>query len=87
MSVELIYLDSVVFLAYFQEERGRVELCRGTLERAGVGDVCIITSALNHCRMPLAPERAAGPERSSRYRAEIFPPLISARAQRDAPNI
>jgi predicted nucleic acid-binding protein len=46
MSVELIYWDSAVFLAYFQEERGRVELCRGTLERAGVGDVCIITSAL-----------------------------------------
>src|ERR1700735_3062867 len=46
MSVELIYWDSAVFLAYFQEESGRVELCRGTLERAGAGDVCIITSTL-----------------------------------------
>jgi predicted nucleic acid-binding protein len=46
MSVELIYWDAAVFLAYFQEESGRVELCRGTLERAGAGDVCIITSTL-----------------------------------------
>jgi predicted nucleic acid-binding protein len=46
MSVELVYWDSAVFLAYFQEESGRVELCRGTLERAGTGDVCIITSTL-----------------------------------------
>jgi predicted nucleic acid-binding protein len=46
MSVELIYWDSAAFLAYFQEESGRVELCRGTLERAGAGDVFIITSAL-----------------------------------------
>jgi predicted nucleic acid-binding protein len=46
MSVELIYWDSAVFLAYFQEEEGRVDLCRGTLERAGVGDVFIITSTL-----------------------------------------
>ena len=46
MSAELVYWDSAVFLAYFQEESGRVELCRGTLERAGAGDVCIITSTL-----------------------------------------
>ena len=46
MSVELVYWDSAVFLAYFQEESGRVELCHGTLERAGAGDVCIITSTL-----------------------------------------
>jgi predicted nucleic acid-binding protein len=46
MSVELVYWDSAVFLAYFQEESGRVELCRGTLDRAGTGDVCIITSTL-----------------------------------------
>ena len=47
MSIELIYWDSAVFLAYFQEEEGRVELCRGTLERAGAGDVFIITSTLS----------------------------------------
>jgi predicted nucleic acid-binding protein len=46
MSVELVYWDSATFLAYFQQESGRVELCRGTLERAGAGEVCIITSAL-----------------------------------------
>jgi predicted nucleic acid-binding protein len=46
MSAELVYWDSATFLAYFQQESGRVELCRGTLERAGAGEVCIITSAL-----------------------------------------
>ena len=46
MSVELIYWDSATFLAYFQQEDGRVDKCRGTLDRAEAGDVCIVTSAL-----------------------------------------
>jgi predicted nucleic acid-binding protein len=46
MSVELVYWDSATFLAYFQQEAGRVDLCRGTLERAEGGEVAIITSAL-----------------------------------------
>jgi hypothetical protein len=46
MAAELIYWDSATFLAYFQQEEGRVDLCRGTLERAEMGEVCIITSAL-----------------------------------------
>jgi predicted nucleic acid-binding protein len=46
MATELIYWDSATFLAYFQEEASRVDLCRGTLERAETGEVCIITSAL-----------------------------------------
>jgi len=46
MTVELVYWDSATFLAYFQEEAGRVEQCRGTLDRAVAGDVCIVTSAL-----------------------------------------
>jgi len=46
MRVELIYWDSATFLAYFQQEAGRVELCQGTLERAAAGDVCIVTSTL-----------------------------------------
>jgi predicted nucleic acid-binding protein len=46
MSVELIYWDSATFLAYFQQEPGRVDLCRGTLERAEAGEVGIVTSTL-----------------------------------------
>lgn len=46
MTVELIYWDSAAFLAYFQEEPGRVELCHSTLERAVTGEVLIITSTL-----------------------------------------
>ena len=47
MTVELIYWDSATFLAYFQNEPGRVDLCRGTLERAEAGNVAIITSTLS----------------------------------------
>lgn len=46
MTIELIYWDTPTFLAYFQEEAGRVDQCRGTLERAERGEVCIVTSAL-----------------------------------------
>jgi predicted nucleic acid-binding protein len=46
MSAELIYWDSATFLAYFQQEEGRHQLCQGTLERAEAGEVGIITSAL-----------------------------------------
>lgn len=46
MAPELIYWDSAAFLAYFQEEAGRVELCQGTLERAESGEVGIVTSSL-----------------------------------------
>lgn len=46
MKPELIYWDSDCFLGWLQEEAGKVELCRGTLERAGKGEVGIITSSL-----------------------------------------
>lgn len=46
MSADLIYWDSATFLAYFQQEEGRHQLCQGTLERAEAGEVGIITSAL-----------------------------------------
>lgn len=46
MPVELIYWDSVTFLAHFRQEAGRVEKCAGTIERAEAGDVCIFTSTL-----------------------------------------
>ena len=43
---ELVYWDSVCFLAYFQEEMDRVGLCQATLERAEAGDILIVTSTL-----------------------------------------
>ena len=46
MKPNLIYWDSAAFLAFFQEEEGRVDLCRNTLERAERGQIGIITSAL-----------------------------------------
>jgi predicted nucleic acid-binding protein len=46
MTVELIYWDSATFLAYFQQEAGRVDLCQGTLERAEAGEIALITSTL-----------------------------------------
>src|SRR5262245_11522475 len=46
MPIELIYWDSVTFLALFRQEAGRVDQCAGTLERAEADEVCIFTSAL-----------------------------------------
>ncbi|MFL5283105.1 MAG: hypothetical protein ACJ8AW_19455 [Rhodopila sp.] len=46
MSVELVYWDSVTFLAHFQQEEDRVVQCRSTLERAARGELGIITSTL-----------------------------------------
>jgi hypothetical protein len=46
MAVERLYWDSDTFLAWFQQEPGKVELCEGTLERAENGEVVIFTSAL-----------------------------------------
>lgn len=46
MKPELIYWDSCTFLGWLQEEADKVDLCRGTLERAQGGEVGIITSAL-----------------------------------------
>jgi predicted nucleic acid-binding protein len=46
LPVELRYWDSVVFLAYFQEESGRVDSCEAVLEAAEKGKILIITSAL-----------------------------------------
>ncbi|MBF0373093.1 MAG: type II toxin-antitoxin system VapC family toxin [Alphaproteobacteria bacterium] len=43
---ELVYWDSVCFLAYFQEEADRVGACQATLERAEAGDILIVTSTL-----------------------------------------
>jgi predicted nucleic acid-binding protein len=46
MTTELIYWDSCAFLGWLQEETDKVDLCRGTLERAKAGEVGIVTSAL-----------------------------------------
>lgn len=46
MTVELRYWDANAFLAYFQEETGRVDSCEAVLEQAEKGPVLIITSAL-----------------------------------------
>ena len=46
MTVEKIYWDSDCFLAHFQSEKGKVEKCDGVLQRAGRGEVLIVTSAL-----------------------------------------
>lgn len=46
MSVELRYWDSNAFLAYFQEEEGRVDSCEAVLEEAEKGKILIVTSAL-----------------------------------------
>lgn len=46
MSVERIYWDTDPFLGWLQNEKGKVELCNGTLKRAQAGEVLIVTSAL-----------------------------------------
>ena len=46
MAVELRYWDSNAFLAYFQEEEGRVDSCEAVLELAEQGKILIVTSAL-----------------------------------------
>ncbi|HVV63554.1 MAG TPA: type II toxin-antitoxin system VapC family toxin [Pseudolabrys sp.] len=46
MPAEIVYWDSDCFLALFQNEKGKVEHCEGTLERAEKGEVVIITSTL-----------------------------------------
>ncbi len=46
MSAEKIYWDSDAFLGWFQEDVGKADLCRHTLERARNGEVLIVTSTL-----------------------------------------
>ena len=46
MTPEAIYWDSDAFLGWLQAEKGKVELCQGTLDRAKAGEVVIFTSAL-----------------------------------------
>ena len=46
MTVERIYWDSCAFLGWPEEEDDKVELCRGTLDRAKAGEVGIVTSTL-----------------------------------------
>lgn len=46
MSLEKIYWDSDAFLGWFQEDVGKVDLCRHTLDRAKNGEVLIVTSTL-----------------------------------------
>ncbi|KAF5887948.1 MULTISPECIES: type II toxin-antitoxin system VapC family toxin [Rhizobium] len=40
------YWDSVCFLAWLQNEAGRIDACRDTLDRASAGEIVIVTSAL-----------------------------------------
>ena len=46
MSRELRYWDSNAFLAYFQEEAGRVDSCEAVLAEAEKGKLLIVTCAL-----------------------------------------
>jgi predicted nucleic acid-binding protein len=46
VSVEVRYWDANTFLAYFQEEEGRVDSCEAVLEEAEKGKILIVTSAL-----------------------------------------
>jgi len=46
MSIEKYYWDSDCFLAHFHADHGKVEKCDGVLQRAGRGEVLIVTSAL-----------------------------------------
>jgi predicted nucleic acid-binding protein len=46
MAVELVYWDSDAFLGWLQAEPGKADLCAGTLRRADLGEVLILTSAL-----------------------------------------
>lgn len=46
MSQELRYWDSNAFLAYFQEEAGRVDSCEAVLEAAERGTILLVTCAL-----------------------------------------
>lgn len=46
MSVKRFYWDSDAFLGWLQEEPGKVDLCRASLERAQNGELLLVTSAL-----------------------------------------
>jgi predicted nucleic acid-binding protein len=46
VTIELIYWDSDAFLGWLQAEKGKVELCQGTIDRGESGEVVIVTSAL-----------------------------------------
>jgi predicted nucleic acid-binding protein len=46
LSRELRYWDANAFLAFFQEEAGRVDSCEAILEEAEAGKILIVTSAL-----------------------------------------
>ncbi len=46
MPIELVYWDSDAFLGWLQSEPEKVDLCEGTLKRAKLGEVLILTSAL-----------------------------------------
>ncbi len=46
MTPEFIYWDSDAFLGWLKEEKGKAELCRGTIDRAESGGVVIFTSTL-----------------------------------------
>jgi predicted nucleic acid-binding protein len=46
LSREIRYWDSNCFLAYFHEEKGRVDCCEAVLEDAENGKILIVTSAL-----------------------------------------
>lgn len=65
MAVEPIYWDSDAFLGWFQVEPGKAEMCAGTLRRAELGEVVIITSALTIAEVlwmrgaPMIPQQKA----------------------------
>ena len=46
MTAELTYWDSDAFLGWLQAEKGKVDLCQGTIEMGESGNAYIVTSTL-----------------------------------------
>jgi len=44
--IDRVYWDSDCFLGYLKGERDKINMCRGTADRAQEGDMLIITSAI-----------------------------------------
>lgn len=73
MAVELRYWDANAFLAYFQEEAGRVDSCEAVLELAEQGKVLIVTSALTLAEvLALRGKKRLAPKPAMKKRVEDF---------------
>jgi predicted nucleic acid-binding protein len=71
--VELRYWDANAFLAYFQEEKERVDSCEAVLELAEKGKVLIVTSALTITEvLALRGKRRLAPNPKMKQRVNDF---------------